>query len=180
MNPSTGNSSVQGLPDDTSSSEDAVSCRPFVKWVGGKAQLLPEIVKRMPPRKGVRAYHEPFVGGGAVFFALQPGKASLSDINPELINAYQVVQRSVELLIAELKKHEHSEEYFYALRNADRSDAFQEWSPIARASRLIYLNKTCYNGLFRVNSKGLSILLLVVTRIRISLIPKIFVHALPL
>jgi DNA adenine methylase len=131
-----------------------IQCRPFVKWVGGKTQLLGEILRRMPSRKSIKTYHEPFIGGGAVFFALQPVKAVLSDANPELINAYEIVRDSVGALIRDLKKHEHSEEYFYEIRDADRSANFKRWSPVRRASRLIFLNKTCYNGLFRVNSKG--------------------------
>ena len=134
--------------------EAPIPCRPFVKWVGGKTQLLPEILRRLPSRKSIKTYHEPFVGGGAVFFALQPQKAILSDVNPELINAYEVVRASVAGLIRDLKKHRHSEEYFYQIREADRLPAFKRWSAIRRASRLIYLNKTCYTGLFRVNSNG--------------------------
>ncbi len=129
-------------------------CRPFVKWVGGKAQLLPEILRRMPARGSIAVYHEPFVGGGAVFFALQPARSVLSDINSELINTFHVVRDNLEILIRDLREHEHSAEYFYNIRGADRSPAFQQWTPVQRASRLIYLNKTCYNGLFRVNSKG--------------------------
>lgn len=132
----------------------ASPCRPFVKWVGGKTQLLPEILRRMPPKKGMKTYHEPFVGGGAVFFALQPAQAILSDVNPELINAYKIVRDSVESLIRDLKKHKHTSEYFYTIRDEDRLSSFRRWSDVRRASRLIYLNKTCYNGLFRVNSKG--------------------------
>lgn len=131
-----------------------VPCRPFVKWVGGKTQLLPEILRRMPQKNTIKTYHEPFVGGGAVFFALQPQKAILSDVNPELVNAYEVVRDDVDLLIRDLKKHDHNEDYFYKIRDADRLPLFKRWSSVRRASRLIYLNKTCYNGLFRVNSKG--------------------------
>jgi DNA adenine methylase len=126
--------------------------RPFVKWVGGKSQLWAEIQKRIP--ENYKSYFEPFVGGGAVFFNEQPSRAILIDINYELVNAYQVIRDEVDALIRDLQKHEHSEDYFYRIRNIDRERAYAKWSPIKRASRLIYLNKTCYNGLYRVNSKG--------------------------
>lgn len=127
-------------------------CRPFIKWVGGKSQLLPEILARLPER--FETYHEPFLGGGALFFALQPDSSILSDINPELINTYRVVRDSVHSLIDDLKRHHYQEEYYYTVRNIDRSETFQKWTDVQRASRFIYLNKTCFNGLYRVNSKG--------------------------
>lgn len=126
--------------------------RPFIKWVGGKSQLLPEIQSRIP--ESYNNYFEPFVGGGAVFFREQPEKAVLIDINAELINAYTVVRDDVESLIKELRKHRYEEEYFYKIRNIDRSSAYSKWSPVKRAARLIFLNKTGFNGLYRVNSKG--------------------------
>ncbi len=129
--------------------------RPFLKWAGGKRQLLPVILPRVPSvRKG--RYHEPFLGGGAVFFALKERgllgtkKARLSDINQELVNAYQVVRDDVESLIGLLKTHKNEEEYYYKMRALDP----QTLDPLERASRLIYLNKTCFNGLFRENQKG--------------------------
>lgn len=115
---------------------------------------MPEIFKRLPPLNTIRTYHEPFLGGGAVFFSLQPEKAFLSDINAELINAYLAVRDSVTPLIRTLRRHRYEHDYYYSLRDADRSVAYQRWSGIRRAARLIYLNKTCYNGLFRVNSRG--------------------------
>ncbi len=133
-------------------SEQSYICRPFLKWVGGKGQLLPELISRMP--KKIDRYFEPFVGGGALFFNLQPTKAILSDANPELINLYEVVRDNVEALIKDLKKHKYAEKYFYKIRSADRTAAYKKWSPLKRASRLIYLNKTCFNGLYRVNSSG--------------------------
>ena len=132
--------------------EDKIACRPFLKWVGGKSQLLPELLKRIP--EGISRVYEPFIGGGALLFSCQPRDAYISDVNPELINAYEVVKNDVEALIEDLKKHLYQEEYFYEIRNVDRTPAFKKWSPVMRASRLIYLNKTCYNGLYRVNSKG--------------------------
>jgi len=126
--------------------------KPFLKWVGGKRQLLEEFRKRLPAF--VRAYHEPFLGGGALFFELAARgrfqKAYLSDLNPDLIETYVVVQTWVEELIVSLKKHVHSREYYYSLRSVDPKTL----DIIERASRLIYLNRTCYNGLYRVNSEG--------------------------
>ncbi len=133
-------------------SEEAPQCRPFVKWVGGKTQLLPELLKRIP--KDIARYFEPFVGGGALFFSLQPKASVISDSNEELINAYQVVRDHVEELIPDLKQHLYEEGYYYGIRDADRLPEYKNWSPVTRASRLIFLNKTCYNGLYRVNSKG--------------------------
>lgn len=127
---------------------------PFVKWVGGKRQLLPEIHKVMPLRSEISTYYEPFVGGGAVFLNLEPKKAVINDFNGELINTYEVIQEDVEALILSLKDHKNDSEYFYKLRAQDRTEEFLNWSKIQRASRFIYLNKTCYNGLYRVNSQG--------------------------
>ncbi len=132
--------------------KQTIKCKPFLKWAGGKTQLLPELMARIP--RNYNHYFEPFIGGGAMFFALQPPQATLSDINPDLINLYQVVRDSVEALIEDLSTHIYQKEYFYQLRNRDRSPDFKHWTAIQKASRLIYLNKTCFNGLYRVNSKG--------------------------
>lgn len=126
--------------------------RPFIKWAGGKGKLLRQIVSRLPQR--FNRYFEPFLGGGALFFHLQPEKAWLFDINDELINCYLAVRDRPKLLINDLKKHKHDEDYFYTLRDLDRSPRFKKLSAIRRASRLIYLNRTCFNGLYRVNAKG--------------------------
>ena len=126
---------------------------PVVKWVGGKRQLLEEITQRFPKR--VTTYCEPFLGGGAVLFSLQPKNAIVNDLNADLMLVYEVIRDNVELLITSLEKHENTSEYFYSIRDLDRDkDAYREMSAIDRASRIIYLNKTCYNGLFRVNSSG--------------------------
>ncbi len=127
---------------------------PFLKWVGGKRQLVPEIRKLLPKGLSVRPYYEPFIGGGALFFALQPKQAVISDYNEELINVYRVIKDHPEELIEDLKKHKNTSSYFYELRSIDRLPAFHEHSDIQRASRIIYLNKTCYNGLYRVNAAG--------------------------
>lgn len=147
-----GNAARQFFLELDNSEERIVRCKPFLKWVGGKTQLLPEIMKRIP--KTFKNYFEPFVGGGALFFSLQPKSAQLSDMNTELINTYVAVQNNVESLIKDLKKHVYREDYFYKIRNADRKPSFNKWSSVQRASRTIFLNKTCYNGLYRVNSKG--------------------------
>ena len=125
---------------------------PIVKWVGGKRQLMFELLKNMP--KSYNRYFEPFIGGGALFFELQPENAYISDMNEELINLYSVVRDNVYELISDLNKHEISKEYFLEIRNLDRTDEYKNLSNVQRASRFIYLNRTCFNGLYRVNSQG--------------------------
>jgi len=126
---------------------------PIVKWVGGKRQLLDEIKPLLP--KKITNYCEPFMGGGAVLFSIQPKKAMVNDLNGDLIALYEVVRDDVETLIEFLKKHENTEEYFYSIRDLDRDkEAYKNMSKVEKASRILYLNKTCYNGLFRVNSSG--------------------------
>lgn len=125
---------------------------PIVKWVGGKRQLMFELIKNMP--KSYNRYFEPFIGGGALFFELQPENAYISDMNEELINLYSVVRDNVYELIEDLGKHEVSKEYFLEIRNIDRSEKYAGLSSIERASRFIYLNRTCFNGMYRVNSQG--------------------------
>lgn len=131
-----------------------VMISPILKWVGGKRQLLSEIMPLI--NKNCSTYVEPFVGGGAVFFELQPKKAIINDFNSELINVYQVVRDNVEELISALEKHNelNSEEYFYEVRGIDRTEQFQEMTDVEKAARIIYLNKTCFNGLYRVNAAG--------------------------
>jgi DNA adenine methylase len=123
---------------------------PILKWAGGKRQLLQEIVRRLPDQ--VETYFEPFIGGGAVFFELAEQKrfrrAVLSDQNAELIELYRVVQTDVEPLIRELGKMRHSEEEYYRIR------ASKPRTPVRRAARTVYLNRTGYNGLYRVNRSG--------------------------
>ncbi len=125
---------------------------PIVKWVGGKRQLMFELIKNMP--KEYNRYFEPFIGGGALFFELQPQNAYISDMNEELINLYSVVRDNVYELIEDLSKHEVSKEYFLGIRNIDRTEKYAELSDVERASRFIYLNRTCFNGMYRVNSHG--------------------------
>lgn len=140
--------------------ETIVAARPFVKWAGGKGQLLPELLRRLPVRFG--RYHEPFVGGGALFFHLYSGGrleagAVLSDYNPELILCYEVVRDDVETLIEALHahaRHRLDPAYFLEVRKWDRQPGFQERSRVERAARMLFINRTCYNGLYRLNSKG--------------------------
>lgn len=131
--------------------QSKIKVKPFVKWAGGKSKLLPEIQKRLPHK--YERYFEPFVGGGAVFFSLQPEKAILVDINSELINTYRTIRDNLEELIIDLKRHIYDKDYYYSLRNIDRTLEYEDWSNVQKASRFIYLNKTCYNALYRVNSK---------------------------
>ncbi len=127
---------------------------PFLKWAGGKRQLLPQMEVHFP--KHYNRYIEPFIGGGAVFFHLLPENSIVSDNNPDLINCYKVIKEDVEGLIKSLKKHRYEKNYYYEIRALDRDvKKFAELSDVEKASRSIYLNKTGYNGLYRVNSKGL-------------------------
>ncbi|HEX2173680.1 MAG TPA: DNA adenine methylase [Dehalococcoidia bacterium] len=121
---------------------------PFVKWAGGKGQLLAQLDPYFPPH--FRKYLEPFVGGGAVFFHLQPKRAVLGDSNEELITCYRVIRNSPEELIASLEQHRYESDYFYEVRARDP----RQLTDVERASRFIFLNKTCYNGLYRVNRRG--------------------------
>lgn len=139
-----------------STSNKNILPRPFLKWVGGKTQLLPELLRQVERAAEFGRYHEPFVGGGALFFKVarqhKLGKklAWLSDSNPNLIETYQAVRDRVESIIPLLYRHgeSHSEQYYYQVR-ANVPD-----KPVERAARVIYLNKTCFNGLYRENRKG--------------------------
>jgi DNA adenine methylase len=123
--------------------------KPFLKWAGGKTYLLPVLRECLPA--GFRRYFEPFLGGGAMFFDLRPNQAILSDSNQDLIQCYQTVRDQPEELIQHLGMLKVSEEEYYHIRGL-RPETLSE---IPRAARFIYLNKTCFNGLFRVNKKGL-------------------------
>lgn len=127
---------------------------PFLKWVGGKRQIMPSIVNLLPKNIKELNYIEPFIGGGAVLFHLQPKNAIINDFNEELINVYQVIKDNLLDLIEDLKKHENNAEYFYQIRSLDRTDEFNNLTSVERASRVIFLNKTCFNGLYRVNNAG--------------------------
>ena len=126
--------------------------RPIVKWAGGKRQLLSTLKSNLPVQFG--RYFEPMVGGGALLFHLKPENACIGDVNAELVNLYQVVRDEVEELIEDLSKHIYEKEYFYQLREVDRSEVFKSWESVQKASRFLYLNRSCFNGLYRVNSSG--------------------------
>lgn len=131
-----------------------MTATPIVKWCGGKTKLLPELRARLP--KAFKCYFEPFMGGGALFFALEPKDAVLGDMNGELINAYRVVARDAEGLAEMLSVHRRAharEKYYYEIRDIWNEGGWTDDST-ARASAFLYLNKTCFNGLWRVNRKG--------------------------
>ncbi|MDR0400138.1 MAG: DNA adenine methylase [Treponema sp.] len=132
--------------------------KPFLKWAGGKRQLLSEIKKHIPGDMDNYTYYEPFVGAGAVLFDLRPRRAVINDVNTQLMLTYAVIKENVEELIVLLKNHKdmNDKEYYYETRNLDRdSAAFNKLTHAEKAARLIFLNKTCFNGLYRVNSRGL-------------------------
>lgn len=125
-----------------------VQAKPILKWAGGKTQMLGDLIPKVPTSYG--RYIEPFFGGGAMFFALQPENAVIADSNPELINMYRQVADHVDEVINYLKKYENTSEMFYDVRSL-------EWTALPKAeaaARTIFLNKTCFNGLYRVNKQG--------------------------
>jgi DNA adenine methylase len=131
--------------------------KPILKWPGGKAQLLPELKKYITPEllKG-NQYIEPFIGGGALAFDLEHPNTVISDLNPELTVLYEVVKYNPDCLIEALKtlQANHTTAFYYEMRAIDRLPDFNKQPPIVKAARTVYLNKTCFNGLYRVNSKG--------------------------
>ena len=133
---------------DQNITKKKASIRPFLKWAGGKTQLLSELLSRIP--RNFNRYLEPFVGGGALFFALQPRSGTISDSNPELINVYQCLAQDVEQIIYHLRGFKYTEKDYYQIRELRFEDLDKRFA----AARTIYLNHTCYNGLYRVNQKG--------------------------
>lgn len=134
-----------------------LKAKPFVKWAGGKRQIIDKLLKLVPIE--YNTYYEPFVGGGALLFELSPKNAVINDSNAELMNVYKLIstdqgyEEVVKLLNTYEKKH--SEKFYYQIRNKDKDkEKFEKMSPIEHAARTIYLNKACFNGLYRVNSKG--------------------------
>ncbi len=130
---------------------------PFVKWAGGKRQLLPLLIERMP--RQYNDYFEPFIGGGALFFDVQPKHGIINDINLELVTTYKTIKNSLEQLITKLNEMEElhiksPKEYFYNVREWDKKDDWLNEDDVTKSARFIYLNKACFNGLYRVNSKG--------------------------
>ena len=128
-------------------------CKPVIKWVGGKRQIIDELIDLLP--NSYNRYFEPFIGGGALFFLLEHQNSFISDYNYELTNLYTTIKDDVDSLIKDLKRHKNTEEYYYNIRALDRDkEGYQKMSNIKKASRFIYLNKTGFNGLYRVNKKG--------------------------
>lgn len=135
---------------------------PILKWAGGKRLLLPEIIKHIDfdeLRKNNATYYEPFVGGGALCFYAEYSKVVINDFNSDVINVYKVIKNNHKKLISELKlletKFNNDSNFYYEIRALDRDkDIYSSLSNVQRAARTIFLNKTCYNGLYRVNSKG--------------------------
>ena len=126
---------------------------PVLKWVGGKRQLIENFLELIP--KNINLYCEPFLGGGALFFELQPKVAYVNDINENLILVYKIIRDDVENLIEELSKFKNESDFFYSVRDWDRNpEKYNSLSDVERAARIIFLNKTCYNGLYRVNNAG--------------------------
>lgn len=127
---------------------------PILKWAGGKRRLL-EALRPLLPQQ-IEPYAEPFVGGGALLFNLRPMTAYVNDVNPDLIELYRTIRDHAEGVIAQLSRHKNDEDYFYEIRDWDRDKAaYAARSPVERAARTLFLNKTCFNGLHRVNSAGL-------------------------
>lgn len=130
--------------------------KPFLKWAGGKRQLSELILQQFP--SGIDTYYEPFLGGGAILFESKPRKARVGDQNEQLCLTYKVVRDNVDELISILETYaeKNSSDFYYQIREQDRDlEFFKRRSPVEKAARMIYLNKTCYNGLYRVNSQGL-------------------------
>lgn len=131
--------------------------KPIVKWVGGKTALVEELTKLITPESlSGHTYFEPFCGGAAMALYLRPERCRLNDLNPELINLYQTIARKPEELITLLTEYQaaHSKEFYYKIREQDRLGIWPELDMVHRAARMLYLNKTCFNGLYRVNKKG--------------------------
>lgn len=141
---------------DLLSFEEKYETHPFVKWAGGKGQLLDRLKEFIPIEYG--DYYEPFIGGGALLLSINPKKAYINDVNEELLSVYRTLLSHEETskMLTELKKHEaeHSEEHYYKVREMDRDPSFSSLPLYVRAARMIYLNKSCFNGLYRVNAKG--------------------------
>jgi len=128
-----------------------VMVRPVLKWVGGKRRLIEQIIELFPENYNDRAYHEPFFGGGALFFHLEPNRGSINDVNKRLINFYRVLKEKPKELIEEASQYIYDKAEYYRLRTRFNEEQLTE---VEDAAILLYLNKTGYNGLYRVNSKG--------------------------
>lgn len=134
-----------------------MSIKPIVKWVGGKRGILEELKEKIPQSfdKENNAYYEPFVGGGALFFDLSPSHGGINDANRELINLYKVIRDDVDTFIEELSSYPYDKDFYYEIRGLDRREGYPGFlDPVRLAARTLYLNRTCFNGLYRVNKKG--------------------------
>lgn len=138
----------RSMQNNTARQLSTTATKPILKWAGGKTQMLPDLLPKVPTSYG--RYIEPFFGGGALFFSLCPEKAIIADSNPELINLYHQVADNVESVIFYLKQYENTSEIFYSVRSLD----WEQLSKPEAAARTLFLNRTCYNGLYRVNKKG--------------------------
>lgn len=146
------------VPPSSPAVSQPVPAEPVLKWAGGKRRLVEQYAKHFRIRGGFGNYHEPFFGGGAVYFwlwneeKLRDRECFLSDINPELVNLYQMLQSCPQPLYALLEEHQsqHGEEHYYAVRRTQPA----QLTALERAARLLYLNRTCFNGLYRENSRG--------------------------
>ena len=134
--------------DNTARTLSYIQAKPILKWAGGKTQMLNDLLPKVPSSYG--RYIEPFFGGGALFFALRPENAIIADSNPELVNMYRQVANNLDDVIDYLKKYKNTSEMFYQVRALE----WTELPPAEAAARTIYLNRTCFNGLYRVNRKG--------------------------
>lgn len=134
--------------DTVKTKSDSNYGRPFLKWAGGKSQMIPDIIKHAP--SNFNKYIEPFIGGGAIYFSLGHKNSIISDLNEELIITYQQIKENVFEVLSVLNTYKNDEAFFYKIR-AIKPETL---ASAERAARLIYLNKTCFNGLYRVNKKG--------------------------
>lgn len=139
---------LEAAPGAVEGAADAPAARPVLKWAGGKQQLLPQLLPRVPEAYG--RYIEPFFGGGALFFALAPENAVIADSNAEIISLYRQLARDAGAVIAAMEGHAYDETHFYAVR----AQTFESLSPVEAAARTLYLNRSCFNGLYRVNRQG--------------------------
>ena len=129
--------------------------KPFIKWAGGKKRLLIELENRLPDNINEYTYYEPFIGGGALFLYLQPEKAVINDINTELMNTWRIIKDDPEGLLSVIGKMKNTKEEYYAIRSWDKLQFWKDKkSPTERAARFIYLNKLCFNGIWRENKSG--------------------------
>lgn len=125
---------------------------PIIKWAGGKRRLAEEIIYLFPDDYRDRRYHEPMLGGGAIFFRLEPSQGSVNDVNPHLMNFYRIVRDRPDDLIESASQHEYNDDYYYDARNRYNHD--DGLSDVERAGMFLYFNKTAFNGLWRVNADG--------------------------